>query len=732
MKKIAYMFVLLVLFAGLIPTTAWASAESGPEIAGLPATVVYGQWMQGKNSILDITLTGIPDGSALSNGVYAGWCIQDHITGQLKSEPALLYSSLDAGLPADLESLPWNQINYVLNHKVRGAGKSDLEFFKDVQTAIWLLLGEPNPNFGVSPEAQQMMEQASANPNYVPGDGEVMAVIVYSDGMSTDDPHSVQETIIEVRRYLPTSTPTSTATYTATSTFTETPTETQTATPTATFTPTNTFTATPTATGTLPTDTPTFTPTNTSTFTPTMTGTLPTDTPTFTPTNTFTATPTMTGTLPTDTPTFTPTGEACVPNVVTSDFSRVNVGTSVEGMDKVIAGLDINAKGTAVRILEGKDPFIYGAKINGVSVNNAGVVSGGFGDPATQKTEKAPQYTFTFAPGTSVSEFSLHMLDFGDYNPTESKKHLVTMTAYDASGVVVSKHELSYPSNGDNGSSVYGNLLVSGDAVTASPGQPGNWTWHVAGEGIAKVTLVFGAGYDPNVGFDLLSFTTGGCGVPNPTPTFTPSPTPTATQSCQSMVTSDFSRVNVGTSVEGMGKVVPDLDINAKGTAVRILEGKDPFIYGAKINGVSVNNAGISFGGFGDPATQKAEKAPQYTFTFAPGTSVSEFSLHMLDFGDYNPTESKRHVATMTAYDASGAVVSKHELSYPSNGDNGSSVYGNLLISGDAITASPGQPGNWTWRVTGEGIVKVVLTFGSGYDPNVGFELLSFAPAGCQ
>ena len=730
MKKIAYTLVILALFAGLIPTTAWASTERAPEIAGVPATAVYGQWMQGSASILDIALSNIPEGSALADGLYAGWCIQDHITGQLKSEPALLYSSLGTDLPADLENLPWNQINYVLNHKIRGAGKPDLEFFKDVQTAIWLLLGEPNPDFGVSPEAQQMVDAANANPAYVPGDGEIMAVIVYSDGMSTNDPHSVQETIIEVRRYLPTATPTYTATYTATNTFTATPTETQTATATSTFTPTNTFTATPTVTGTLPTDTPTFTPTNTFTFTPTITGTLPTDTPTFTPTNTYTATPTITGTLPTDTPTFTPTGDACVPNVVTSDFSLVNIGSSVEGMDKVITGLNIDAKGTAVRIAEGKDPFIYGAKINGVSVDNAGVVSGGFGDPSTQKAEKAPQYTFTFAPGMSVSEFTLHMLDFGDYNPTESKKHLVTMTAYDASGVEVSRHELSYPSNGDNGSTVYGNLLNSGDAVKASPGQPGNWTWRVAGEGIAKVTLVFGAGYDPNVGFDLLSFATGGCGVPNPTPTFTPSPT--ATQSCQSTVTSDLSRVKVGESIEGMGKVVPDLDINAKGTAVRIAEGMNPFIYGAKINGVSVNNAGITFGGFGDPSTQKAEKAPQYTFTFAPGTSVSEFSLHMLDFGDYNPTESKKHLATMTAYDASGAVVSKHELSYPSNGDNGSTVYGNLLVSGDAVTASPGQPGNWTWRVTGEGIVKVVLAFGAGYDPNVGFELLAFAPAGCQ
>jgi len=55
-----------------------------------------------------------------------------------------------------------------------------------------------------------------------------------------------------------------------------------------------------------------------------------------------------------------------------------------------------------------------------------------------------------------------------------------------------------------------------------------------------------------------------------------------------------------------------------------------------------------------------------------------------------------------------------------------SPVYGNLSISGDAISATPGQPGNWTWNVSGSGIVRVVLDFGGGYDPNIGFDVLLF------
>ena len=56
----------------------------------------------------------------------------------------------------------------------------------------------------------------------------------------------------------------------------------------------------------------------------------------------------------------------------------------------------------------------------------------------------------------------------------------------------------------------YGNLQVSGDALNAvalPPQQPGLWTWTASGQGIVKVTLDYGTGYDPYSGFDTLSFT---------------------------------------------------------------------------------------------------------------------------------------------------------------------------------------------------------------------------------
>ena len=179
--------------------------------------------------------------------------------------------------------------------------------------------------------------------------------------------------------------------------------------------------------------------------------------------------------------------------------------------------------------------------------------------------------------------------------------------------------------------------------------------------------------------------------------------------------------------MEGLGVVDPRLNIDAKGTAIHVVEGALPSVYASNVNGAPLFNAGMeAAGGFSDPVTQATQGAHLYTFTFAPGVSISNFSLHMLDYGDFNPTGSSSHVVTMTAYNASNVAVSSQQLSYTTVGTI-SPVYGDLLVSGDALSATPGQPGNWTWNVSGTGIVRVVLEFGAGHDPNIGLDIIGFS-----
>src|SRR5688572_727601 len=316
--------------------------------------------------------------------------------------------------------------------------------------------------------------------------------------------------------------------------------------------------------------TPTFTSTPTLTATATATGSQ---------TVTSTATPTESIT-PTFTPTFTPTSTGtitvCPPESVVADFSRVGVGDPIEGFGVVAPYLNIDAKGTAIMIQSGQEPFQYRATGTGTSIVNGGIdPAGGFGDSRTQQRGQPHRYTFTFAPGVSVNDFSLRMLDFGDLNPTLATNHTVTLRAYNAANQVVGEQVLNYTTTPVR---LPPGMQLAGDATGAALGEPGNYPWHVTGTGILKVVLEFGEGYDPNVGFDSLGFTTEDCPICRPF---------TVTE------TADFSQVPLGDPIEGFGVVALHLKIDAKGEALMIQPGQEPFQYRATGTGTSIVNGGI-------------------------------------------------------------------------------------------------------------------------------------------
>jgi len=194
-------------------------------------------------------------------------------------------------------------------------------------------------------------------------------------------------------------------------------------------------------------------------------------------------------------------------------------------------------------------------------------------------------------------------------------------------------------------------------------------------------------------------------------------------------VNADFNLVPVGQSVEGMGKVAPNLSIDGKDLAVKVQQGLSPTIYVSSLNGVTtVNGYLVSNGGFSDLNTRNAGQPHLYTFTLAPGTTASNFAVRMLDFGDINPQLTTNHTASFTAYDVNGVIVATQVLNYNTPAillPTSSDLYGNMQASGDA-SAAAGLPGKWSWHVAGSGITKVILSFGAGFDPNIAFDTLSF------
>lgn len=181
-----------------------------------------------------------------------------------------------------------------------------------------------------------------------------------------------------------------------------------------------------------------------------------------------------------------------------------------------------------------------------------------------------------------------------------------------------------------------------------------------------------------------------------------------------------FETFPAGTTVEGLGAVHPDLAISSlvgvapacvPGTAA-VIETGNPFPFSSY--GTASTNNGCLTGtkGFGDTAGCTLD----YDFTFSVGTTISCFSIHMLDFGDLLPYGGATHVVTLQAF-AGVTLVDQAQLTMLGGVD---------LVGGDACTASGSDPGNTRLRVTGAGITRVTLSFDASPDPNVGFDDIEF------
>jgi hypothetical protein len=176
-KTIAGVLILL----GLMSQVALAMG-----LLNLPADPVSATqtWLGegGAISTVDVTLSGVGDGFDVTDGAYPGWCAEDN------HQPNAPAGTLVTLLDSTTQGVPWDQVNYLLNHKAGSVA--------EVQVALWLLTGTYDGTFPLTPAAQAMYDDAVANgAGFVPGPNQVVAVILYGDGIG---PEGYQDTIIEV------------------------------------------------------------------------------------------------------------------------------------------------------------------------------------------------------------------------------------------------------------------------------------------------------------------------------------------------------------------------------------------------------------------------------------------------------------------------------------------------------------------------------------------------------
>ncbi|WP_170294654.1 VPLPA-CTERM sorting domain-containing protein [Roseospira navarrensis] len=205
-----------------------------------------------------------------------------------------------------------------------------------------------------------------------------------------------------------------------------------------------------------------------------------------------------------------------------------------------------------------------------------------------------------------------------------------------------------------------------------------------------------------------------------------------ATATAQAAVI-DFASLGGGTSVFGTNAVAPGLTISsASGGAdgVALVEGETPAAYGAPNGGDSILNGGLpETGGFGD-----ISNARLHDFVFEFETAVDFFQVRFLDFGDYNPSKATEHMFGVRAWDSNGGT-SDATVSYTSNaaGNPTTGSAGNLYITGDAITAASGDPGDVLFQFDAARYTKFAFIFDSNggrtgpSDPNIAFADLDYS-----
>ncbi len=90
-------------------------------LTGVIAQINTGAWLGGAVSTQDTDDQGCRPRCAERHVSRSG-ASRTMSPTDLHNQPARLYSTVGVSLPADVAGLAWNKINYLLNHKIRGAG----------------------------------------------------------------------------------------------------------------------------------------------------------------------------------------------------------------------------------------------------------------------------------------------------------------------------------------------------------------------------------------------------------------------------------------------------------------------------------------------------------------------------------------------------------------------------------------------------------------------------------
>jgi hypothetical protein len=179
-ETIAIVSLIAVLTVVMVPSKP---VGANGVLLKLPTNLATIEVFDAGKSYFNTLLWGVAPGYDVSNGYYAGWCVDRRFTIARKIPIVVtLYSSQNP--PLFLEDQRWDMVNYILNHK---QGE-----MTDIQQAMWYFVDFVGNYTPSTASAKEMVNDANLHgAGFIPTTGQAVAVIC-------NPAYGTQVTIIEV------------------------------------------------------------------------------------------------------------------------------------------------------------------------------------------------------------------------------------------------------------------------------------------------------------------------------------------------------------------------------------------------------------------------------------------------------------------------------------------------------------------------------------------------------
>jgi hypothetical protein len=162
----------LILLIGLLLISTTVGAYISMNGITIPDAQVTLNAVYGTDSYFIVTLSNVPAGNDITNGVYPGWCMERFIEMPKNTNLKVrLYDSYDQNLlPVKFQNPNWDNINWILNNR-------GVYSMSNIQKIVWYYLNN-YPWNSLSTNAKNLVINANTSgEGFTPECGDIIAIV---------------------------------------------------------------------------------------------------------------------------------------------------------------------------------------------------------------------------------------------------------------------------------------------------------------------------------------------------------------------------------------------------------------------------------------------------------------------------------------------------------------------------------------------------------------------------